>query len=138
MATTIRPEISVNNKYYISRHRYYELKHFCLQYKEFKKIYNDLCEKIPGGIILQNGLENAPKSNDELYVREKYLDKIQLIEECSKLTDEVLGPYILKGVTENLPYSYFKMNNNIPCCKDIYYDLYRKFFYILSYKKDLA
>ena len=112
MATTIRPEISVNNKYYISRHRYYELKHFCLQYKEFKKIYNDLCEKIPGGIILQNGLENAPKSNDELYVREKYLDKIQLIEECSKLTDEVLGPYILKGVTENLPYSYFKMNNN--------------------------
>lgn len=32
MGTTIRPELSEKNPYWIERHRYYELKHFCLQY----------------------------------------------------------------------------------------------------------
>ena len=27
--------LSKKNKYYISKHRYYELKHFCLQYNEW-------------------------------------------------------------------------------------------------------
>ena len=31
MATMIRPELSEKNPYWIERHRYYELKHFCLQ-----------------------------------------------------------------------------------------------------------
>lgn len=39
MSTLIRPEISIKNKYWISRHRYYELKHFCLQYTDWKKMY---------------------------------------------------------------------------------------------------
>lgn len=37
MATTIRPELSKNNKYYISKQRYYELKHFCLQYGDWAR-----------------------------------------------------------------------------------------------------
>ena len=32
MGTQIRPELSEKNLYWIDRHRYYELKHFCLQY----------------------------------------------------------------------------------------------------------
>ena len=37
MGTTIRPELSEKNPYWIERHRYYELKHFCLQYPIWKK-----------------------------------------------------------------------------------------------------
>lgn len=37
MGTTIRAKISSNNKWWISRHRYYELKHFCMQYWDWKK-----------------------------------------------------------------------------------------------------
>ena len=136
MSTVIRAEVSKNNQYYISKHRYYELKHYCLQYPEFKKIYNNLCEKIPGGMIsVNNGTSNNIKDDKSLEVRQKYLDKMILIEDSSKLTDKVLGPFILKGVTEGLPYTYFKMNSNIPCGKDMYYDLYRKFFWILDKKK---
>lgn len=138
MSTVIRPEVSKNNQYYISRHRYYELKHYCLQYPEFKRIYNDMCEKIPGGILQITNQEGQPKSDESLEVRQAYLDQINLIEECAKLTDPYLGSYILKGVTEGLPYTYFKMRENIPCGKDLYYELYRKFFYILSYKKKVA
>lgn len=32
-----KPELSEKNLYHLSRHRYYELKHFCFQYPEWKK-----------------------------------------------------------------------------------------------------
>ena len=41
MATVIRAEISEKNKYWIDKHRHYELKHFCLQYPSWKKAYAD-------------------------------------------------------------------------------------------------
>lgn len=31
MSTTIRPELSEKNQYWLDKHRYYELKHFCLK-----------------------------------------------------------------------------------------------------------
>lgn len=134
MGTVIRPEVSKENKYYIPRHRYYELKHFCMQYKDFKKVYNELCSKIQSGVLK---IGDEPAIEDKtLYIRQRYLDKITVIEESARLTDDVLGAYILKGVTEGLPYTYFKTMNNIPCCKDTYYELYRKFFWILHHKKN--
>lgn len=39
MGTVIRAEISANNRYWVEKHRYYELKHFCFQYPEWKKRY---------------------------------------------------------------------------------------------------
>lgn len=49
MATTIRPELSEKNPYWIEKHRYYELKHFCLQYPIWQKQYSldtifNICE----------------------------------------------------------------------------------------------
>ena len=38
MGTTIRSEISKKNEYWIEKHRYYELKHFCMQYPIWKKL----------------------------------------------------------------------------------------------------
>ena len=46
MATVLRPELSSKNKYYIDKHRYYELKHFCLQYTEWKKSYSTFDDTI--------------------------------------------------------------------------------------------
>lgn len=42
MGTTIRPEISKKNRYWIDKHRYYELKYFCLQYPTWKKAHSSL------------------------------------------------------------------------------------------------
>ena len=39
MSTVIRNEISKKNRYYISKHRMLELKHFCLQYEEWRQEY---------------------------------------------------------------------------------------------------
>lgn len=135
MGTVIRPEISKKNQYYLPRHRYYELKHYCLQYPDFKRIYNNICDDIPGGVIKVKTDDTVSKDDRKIAVRQRYLDQILLIEECCKLTDPVLGAYILKGTTQGLSYTYLRMHDNIPCGKDMYYDLYRKFFYILDLKK---
>ena len=59
MATTIRAEISDKNKYYIDKHRHYELKHFCLQYPSWKKAYADFDDTS----ISLSTIESVPTSN---------------------------------------------------------------------------
>ncbi len=53
MGTDIRPEISRRSRYDISRHRYYELKHFCLQYPEWKA-ESFLAEPLSDGRVVRN------------------------------------------------------------------------------------
>ena len=46
MSTLIRPELSETNRYWIEKHRYYELKHFCLQYPLWRHAYNSLIDQL--------------------------------------------------------------------------------------------
>ena len=55
-----------------------------------------------------------------------------MIEQTAKDTDLGLWDYILKAVTEGVSYDYLKARLDIPCCKDVYYELYRKFFWLLN------
>ena len=103
MATTIRPELSEKNPYWIEKHRYYELKHFCLQYPIWRKAYASL---------------NSFRTD--------------MIERVAEQTDQQLAPYILKAVTEGWSYDILKVRLGIPCCKDTYYELYRRFFWLLN------
>lgn len=139
MATVIRAKISEKNKYYIDKHRYYELKHFCLQYTDWKKAYANCNESI----IFASNIEkmsssNVPSDLTAKYAlkRAQYGEKIKLIERLVKEADEYLYPYILKAVTEGLSYTYLKARLEIPCGRDMYYDRYRKFFWLLSEARD--
>ena len=135
MATVIRADISPKNKYHIDKHRHYELNHFCLQYPEWKRTYTDL----ENPKVSLSMLERVPTSNipgdptaKRAMVKAYYSDKIDLIERIARETDEYLCGYILKGVTEGLSYTYLKSRLEIPCGKDMYYDRYRRFFWLLS------
>ena len=139
MATVIRAQISEKSKYYIDKHRYYELKHFCLQYNEWKKAYANCNESI----IFTSSLENIPTSNTPSDLTAKYAmrkahygSRIKLIEQAAMDADNFLYPYILKAVTEGLSYTYLKSKMDIPCGRDMYYDRYRRFFWILSEMRD--
>lgn len=135
MATTIRPELSSKNKYWIERHRYYELKHFCLQYPIWKKIYTSLnsLSKQPSDLSIFSKTGNISDPTAKCAeAREFYLERIELIERIAKETNSALSSYILKAITEGLSYDYLKARLDIPCCKDIYYDLYRRFFWLLD------
>ncbi len=134
MSTVIRSEISKKNPYYISKHRHLELKHFCLQYREWVKALNYLnAMDIPS--IKMSEVKNSNHSNitASLAVKRIYLENcINMVTRTAAQADSELGDYILKAVTEDRSFNYLKMKLDIPCGKDMYYDRYRRFFWLLS------
>lgn len=133
MGTNIRPEISKKKKYWISKHRYYELKHFCLQYKEWIDIV-----RAYDGYPSRTGIAVTGSSEwgDPTYIcakeREACLRKIDMVRKAAKEASDEIGDYIFKAVTEDLSFTCLKMMHDLPCGKDMFYDRYRKFWYILS------
>ena len=59
-----------------------------------------------------------------------------MIEMAARDADDFLYPFILKAVTEGLSYTYLKAKLNIPCGRDMYYDRYRKFFWLLCRERN--
>ena len=135
MATVVRAAISENNKYWISKHRHYELKHFCLQYPEWKKEYLTLGVPSASSAMLEViSSTNTPSDLTARYAirRVYYAERIDLIEKIAKEADKYLYEYILRAVTEGLSYTYLKSRLKIPCSRDMYYDRYRRFFWLLN------
>lgn len=139
MATLIRPEISIKNKYWIDKHRHYELKHFCLQYPMWKKTYAEFNDvSIPLSMIDRAPTDNLPgdPTAKRALMKAYYAEKINMIERVAIETDKGLHKYILKAVTEGHSFTYLKTKLGIPCGRDMYYDRYRKFFWLLSKMRD--
>lgn len=135
MGTIIRPELSIKNKYRIDKHRHYELKHFCLQYPEWKRAYADFSDpNIPLSTIERVPTSNLPgdPTAKRAVMKAHYQERMDLIEKIAMETDKCLYDYILKAVTENLSYTYLRSRLGIPCGRDMYYDRYRRFFWLLN------
>lgn len=135
MATLIRPEISIKNKYWIDKHRHYELKHFCLQYPEWRKAYSEFDDAtIPLSMLERVSTSNLPgdPTAKRAILKAHYRERMNLVEKIARDTDRCLSEYILRAVTENLSYTHLKTRLGLPCGRDMYYDRYRKFFWLLS------
>ncbi len=131
MSTVIRNEVSKKNPYYISKHRMLELKHFCLQYEEWRKERAKIMvlqsygyEKIPGKKIS----DKVPKLAMRAAMLDGYMD---LVLRCCKETDAYIWTWLFEAVTCGLSYGTM-VTRGIPCGKDYYYDRYRKFFWLLD------
>ena len=121
------------SKWKISKHEFYTVYHFALQYNDWVAEYktlagiNALSGDAPGGSGPSDPTAVQAVKLSELY------DKISLVEKCVRLTDESLYRYILKGVTqENVTYNYLERTMRIPCSRGTYYSLRRKFYYLLN------
>lgn len=134
MATLVRPEISEKNKYWISKHRHYELKHFCLQYPMWKQEYTELDGfkgKEDDSTYTRLSIPGDPTGR-YAELRTIYLDRMDLVRRTAFETDPDLASYIFRAVTEGLSYTYLKTKLAIPCGRDMYYDRYRRFFWLLN------
>lgn len=138
MGTVIKSELSKSSKYFVEKHRYYELKHFCLQYPTWRKIYSELDG-------MKSSKHDTTPSKNALPVdttaqaaelRLHYLEKMETVEQSARESDPDLAIYILKAVTEELSYDYLKSKLEIPCSRGTYYDRYRRFFWLLSKRKN--
>ena len=131
MGTAIRPEISRKNAYYLSKHRYYELKHFSLQYPEWKETYASL----DGFSAKSTGIRQIHNKNHILdptamygETRIYYKDRMQMVETAANEAAGDLGELMLRAVTKGL--SYEKLTP--PCSKEVWYAAYRRFFWLLD------
>lgn len=134
MSTTIRPELSDKDKYWIDRHRYYELKHFCMQYDIWKQAYDSLDSLVrmnyEGLRVKSSNISNPVERCADS--RAYYYERMMMVEKAAKETDSFFADYILKAVTTGISYEKLLVQTGIPCCKDKYYELYRRFFWILN------
>lgn len=107
----IKKTLSKKNRYYIPQHQYYELRHLCLQYNDWKRAINESTDPISVRYMLHN---------------------MKLIESALKLAGDDLSEYLAMGVLDNYGYVYLRTVRDIPCCKESYYKIYRRFFYELA------
>ncbi len=135
MGTVIKPELSEKNPYWIEKHRFLELRQFCLQYPIWKNAYVSL-----------NGLSRRPKDLAQIskttsisnptekiaIAKEFYSRRMDMVKMAANETDSSLAPYILEGVTTGCSYDSIKARLDIPCCREVYYEHYRKFFWVLN------
>lgn len=133
--STTRAELSERNTYWVEKFRYLELKNFCRQYPIWKKAFQSLTELSHRPedleIFHKTGSCSDPTANCAV-ARMFYSDRIKMVERVAMATDEILWSYILEAVTEGLSYDVLRVRSNIPCCRKIYYKLYRKFFWLLN------
>ena len=129
----LKAELSNSSKYHISKHRYYELKHYCMQYKEWKDMLLRINEYPEYFVKLYTDYSQNESPTEHVAMMRADLERnIKLIEQTALKCDDYLGKYILKAVTEDVSFITLQTIYDIPCGKDMYYDRYRKFFWMLS------
>lgn len=133
----MRAGLSKNNKYYISKHRFLELRHFCLQYKDWEKALLEPVEasKRP----LSAPLSHSNKVYDEtsrLAVKRAEMGLyLRMVRDTCFEADKEIGKWLLIGVSEGASFDRLKAKYEIPCERDMYYDRFRKFFWLLDKKR---
>lgn len=131
----VRP---LNKKYNISDHRYQELRHFCMQYGEWKEELETLEDTVKGISYSEKiKCNNMKSATEELAIRRAELrEKCELVEQAALEAAPELYKYILEGVTEEYAsFKYLKYRKNMPCGRNTYSNRRAKFFCILSKRK---
>ena len=120
------------DRYGISKWKFRELKYFCLQYKEKKQEVEDIIglhgvsfDGMPKGTQIGSAVENQIIKLYDLN------DDVKVIEDTAAEADDTISGYIIKNVTESIPYEYM----DVPCGRRQFYQARRKFFFLLSKKR---
>lgn len=125
MAHDIRPEVSQKNPFWIGKHRYYELKHFCLQYPIWKRARSSLdgLSKRPADlqVFVKSGQMKGDPTERCAQSRLFFAERMEMVEQAAIGADPDLYPYLLRGVTEGLSYDALKMKYDtddilVQCC----------------------
>ncbi len=125
-----------SDSYHISKAKYRELSGFCLQYDELKQKLNE-CYRYPSpalsGSVKSDSCTSCVERDGEKAL--KYSKDIDLIESTVKevcCDNKGMYLYLLKAVTQGFTWERLP---DCPCGRRQFYELRRKFFFILSQKR---
>ena len=146
MGTNYRAKISPKNKYWISKHRFYEIEHHCLQYKEWEDEYLALSTQGVSGVDY-DGMPHGTNVGDptasagaRLAVLKQKMDLVEetvreIDNEIVKKGNKTIFNHLLVAVTnEGISYNYLDMVMGIPVGEKTYYAARRKFYWLMSQK----
>lgn len=106
---------------YISKNRYYELRYFCRQYREWEKEKNEM-KIFPGG----NFGENLSDPTGETATKLATLNgKMEAVDKCIEEVAPEIGDWLKESVIDGKGYNKLI---DIPCSKEYFYIRYRMFF----------
>lgn len=122
-------------EYEISRERFLELKHKCLQYPEWIRNRNDCYELSSGGA---DGMPKGSSGSTSVVERQadrarKYAELADMVERCLfEATDgnAAVIPYLRKNICYGIPY----ISLSVPCDKNKFTRYRHKFYFILDKK----
>lgn len=122
---------SQQQDYGISGNRYRELKYFCRQHEEKKQRLQELTEiSSPGFSHTGSGGKIADKTGDTA-VRRMHLQRdIETVEQAAMEADGGIYTYLLRNVTEGVPYEYLDVSYS----RASFFRIRKNFFKILDKK----
>lgn len=122
----------------LSKHEFYTVYHFALQYPQWVDEYNSLADTARcirydkdrvQASVTPDMVEKAAISRAELK------DKMTIVEDTARECGDDLGIYILRAVTtEGATFNYLKTYMHMPYEQTAYYKARRRFYYLLAKK----
>lgn len=130
MATVIRKQLSKKSPYYISKHRRLELEHFCLQYPEWKAYLSS---------IKNHGRQDewSDPTSEEAIKRYEMTKCIELVERCCHLVGDNIYDDLLQSVAYGESWVQISTGRYMTITRNDFYDIYHKFWYVLSQEKHM-
>lgn len=132
----MKNQLSKNSDNYISKHRYLELQHFCLQYAELKQRARELLS-VSSLSYEEHISSNCPLDMVAIVAekRERYLNKVRLIEDTCREVSEECYAYILAAVAHGYTYDQLYAKYGVlPCGENKFYWMRRRVYKLLDEK----
>ena len=131
----MKTELSKKSKYYIPKHRRLELAHFCRQYPDWVNEHIWLRFNPQNTNFDMSGVHSGGEADvtAETAMELAYLSRnMDVVSKAARATDPIVGDYIFQAAIRGLSYDELNAFQKVPCCRNEFYELYRKFFWILD------
>jgi len=123
-----------SSKYYIPKETFLTVVHYCRQYPTWQEELKKEPVVITGIDYQRDRVQVSPSSDQ---VERIAVKRVAIYEKCKNVEDTAdfvagdLARWLIKGVCYGYPYKYLQAKG-IPCGKDLYYQIRRRFYYEMS------
>lgn len=130
----MKTELSKKSDYYIPKHRRMELAHFCRQYPDWINdriwlLYSPQKSEATLSGVHAGGSDMTSEMASRIV---RLSNNIEMVEKAAHATDPIIGDYIFQAAIRGVSYDKLNAYSKVPCCRNEFYRLYRKFFWILD------
>ena len=122
------------SKYYVPKETFLTVVHYCKQYPLWLEELSIEPNTLKAIEYDRDRVQTSPSSDqvERLAIRRAEIDrKRKQLEAVADMVAEDLAPWIIRGACYDLPY-YYLQQQGIPCGKDLYYQLRRRFYYEMA------